>query len=238
MASSRPDEEPPGRPPEWAGWDSFVVPDDISELDAEIESLRRDRRGPGWRRRLLRVLETRRWQRYGMSGPLVVVVLLVVLFFASLVFALLPATPTVARSRPLAHPSAVPGTVGALLPDLALPVAADNAVRLRNLRPAVLIFVPARCDCAALIADVINTTGPTRLKVLLIGEGSDPRVPSTAPPGRVHGATDTEGRLAALYHLSAGPTVVFVRSDGVVTRVMGDAASGGDLRDELNALAR
>ncbi len=233
MASRLPDDEPPGLPPEWGG---FVVPDDISELDSEIEQLRRELDVPG-RPHLQRIFRTRRWQQYGLSGPLVLVVLLVVLFFASLVFLLVPVPPRAAESRPLAHPTASPGTVGALLPDLALPVGTSGAVRLRNLRPAVVVLVPTGCHCQKLVDDVIASTSAARLQVLFVGTNGDPRLPSTAPVQRVRAATDAEDRLSLIYAAASGPTAVFVRADGTVTRILHDVTPGADIHQEIDALA-
>ncbi|MEP6697485.1 MAG: hypothetical protein ABJA34_11500 [Pseudonocardiales bacterium] len=236
VASRRPDDEPPGVPPEWHG---FVVPDDISELDSEIEQLRRELAAP--RRPILqRVFETRRWQQYGLSGPLILVVLLVVLFFASLVFLLVPVAPRSPQSRPLAHPSAAVGAVGGLLPDLALPVGATGAVRLRTLRPAVVVVVPDQCDCAALIGDVISSTSAGRVHVLFVGLKADPRLPGTAPVERVRSASDAEGQLARAYADGsdvAGPTALFVRADGTVISILRNARAGVDIHQEVDAIA-
>lgn len=233
MASRLPDDEPSGLPPEWG---SFVVPDDISELDSEVEQLRQELVAPR-RPRLQRMFETRRWQRYGLSGPLILVVLLVVLFFASLVFLLVPVPPHSPDPRPLAHPRLAPGVVDALLPDLALPVGATSSVRLRTLRPAVIVLLPASCDCSALVEDVIGSTSASRLQVLFVGDRGDPRLPRTAPVERVRTATDSGGRLAAAYHAARVPIALFVRADGTVTRILRDAKAGADVHQEVEALA-
>jgi hypothetical protein len=228
-----PDDEPPGIPPEWG---SFAVPDDISELDSDVEQLRSELAAQR-RTRLQRLLETRRWQQYGLSGPLIVVVLLVVLFFASLVFLLVPVPPRSPEPQPLARSALGPGTAGALLPDLALPVGAASAVRLRTMRPAVVLLLPARCDCRPLVDDVIKSTSAARLQVLFVGTRSDPSLPDTAPIDRVRAATDTDGRLATIYQTPNGPTALFVRADGTVTRVLRNAKAGADIHQEVDALA-
>ncbi len=232
MASRLPDDDPPGLPPEWG---AFVVPDDISELDSEIEQLRRELVVPR-RPRLQRMFETRRWQQYGLSGPLILVVLLVVLFFASLVFLLVPVAPRSPEPQPLAHPAVEPGVVGALLPDLALPMGASGAVRLRTLRPAIVALVPPGCRCQALVDDIISSTSASRLQVLFVGN-TDPRLPSTAPVQRVRAATDSADRLSLVYAAGPGPTAVFVRADGTVTRILRNAKPGADIHQEIDALA-
>ncbi|MDQ6875475.1 MAG: hypothetical protein M3042_10505 [Actinomycetota bacterium] len=246
MAAHRPEDDPPGLPPEWAG---FVVPDDISELEPEIELLRREFPTAATAGRWRRLLETKRWQRTGLSGPLVTAILLVVLAFASLIFLLRPTGPGLAQARPLAHPTALPGAAGALLPDVALPVGPNDAVRLRNLRPAVLVIAPAACDCARLIDDVVRRTRSAGLQVLVIGVGADPTLPRNAPRDRVHAARDTGGLLASSYGARAGtgsdsgagavaePTAIFVRSDGVVSRVLYPATPGAAVHTEIDGLA-
>ncbi len=233
--ASRPDDDAVGGPPDWAG---LVVPDDISELEAEVTALRRERAQAAPPRSLLRgIVETRRWRRYGLSGPLLVIVLMVVLLFASLVFLLLPASPRSPRVRPLAHPRAPVGQPGALLPDLALTAGMTGAIRLRNVRPAVVLLLPGSCRCGPLVADVLDSTSSPRLPVLLVGEGTDPVLPSTAPTSRVHSGTDPAGRMATTFGLADRPIAVFVRSDGTVSRILRDATAGAELHDELAALA-
>jgi hypothetical protein len=235
MPPGRPDDDLPGLPPEWAG---FVVPDDISELEPEVEAVRRELPPRSRRARLLRIFQTRRFRRYGLSGPLVVAVLLVVLFFASLVFLLLPSAPPSPEAVPLSGSTARPGVPGALVPDVALPVGATGAVRLRNVRPAVLVVVPGGCDCLRLIEDVISSTRAVRLRVLFIGEGREPALPSLAPPARVNAAVDTDGRVAAVYHAAEEPTAIFVQGNGEVTRVIHNVAPGRELHDEVTGIAR
>lgn len=233
MSPRWPDDEPAGLPPEWAG---FVAPDDISELDDEIRELRAESHGtyhrpPGRRQR------ARAWRRHESSGLLLLAVLVVALFFASLGVFLHPAAPQPPAQRPLAHPTAAPGTAEALLPDLALASGPTNSVRLRNVRPAVVVVLPADCDCDRLVAEVITSTAASRLKVLVVGQTRDPALPSTAPRSRVSAGTDTSGRLAATYQAGPEPLVVFVRSDGTVSRVMHSAKPGAELDQEVAGLA-
>ncbi len=212
------------------------MPDDISELEADVAQLRIERTPAPAVGRLRRALQTRRWHRYGLSGPLVVVTLLVVLFFASLVFLLLPSPPQSPRVRPLAGPRVPAGQAGGLLPDLALPVGNTGAIRLRNLRPAVIVLLPVGCRCGALVSDVISSTSASRLPVLLVGESADPPLPRN-PPARTRAATDGGGRLGAAYGLAGTPVAIFVRSDGTVSRVLPDAVPGAAVHDEVAGLA-
>jgi len=74
-------------------WPALVVPDDARELAAEAEALRRERRAAARRDRLGRLLLTRRWQRFGVSGPLVALTLVIVAAFGSLLVIFLPSRP-------------------------------------------------------------------------------------------------------------------------------------------------
>lgn len=232
--ATRPEDDPPGLPPEWAG---LVVPDDISGLEADIALLHSEQPARQPVPPLRRLLQTRRWQQYGLSGPLVVIVLLVVLFFASLVFLLLPSGPRPPQVRPLAQPRFAPGQTDGLLPDLALPSGETEALRLRNFRPAVVLLLPGGCNCTGLVSDAISSTSALRLQVLLVGEGADPFLPGNSPTKRAHTGSDPGGRLAATYHLTGRPIAIFVRSDGTVARVLPGATPGTQLHDEVAGLA-
>lgn len=235
MSPRRPDDEPAGIPPEWA---DFVVPDDPSELDEESRAVRTQLYGAPHRSGVRGRSASRRWWRHEPSGLLVLVVLVVTLFIASLGVFVQPGPPKAPAPRPLAQPTAVPGAAGALVPDLALAAGRSGSIRLRNVRPAVLVVVPTPCDCAALVTDVITSTAASRLKVLIVGQQGDPELPNTAPRSRVSSGTDTGGRLAAAYRAGSTPLVLFVRSDGTVSRVMRDARPGAELHQEVAWLAR
>lgn len=235
MSPRRPDDEPAGLPPEWAG---FVVPDDLSELEDESLALRAELHGTPREHGLRRLFGARPRLRYEPSGLLVLVVLVIALFFASLGVFLQPSAPRTPAARALAHPTALPGAAEALLPDLAVTVGRTTALRLRNVRPAVLVVLPAECACGSLVDDVITGTAASRLKVLVIGPSSDPALPSTVPRSRVTAGTDSGGRLAATYQAGSDPLVLFVRSDGTVSRVLHDAKPGAVLHQEIAGLAR
>src|SRR5215207_5062974 len=77
----------PGGEPSWLA--DLVVPDDLSELDAEVRALQRERRARARRERLRRLADPRR-----VSTPLVVVALLLVTAFASLLVLFQPRRPS------------------------------------------------------------------------------------------------------------------------------------------------
>lgn len=234
MPPRRPDDEPAGLPPEWA---DFVVPDDASALAEESRAVRRQLYGASRRGGVRGLFWTRRWWRREPSGLVVLVVLVVALFIASLGMFWQPAAPKAPAPRPLAQSTAIPGTADALLPDLAVTTGRTGSVRLRTMRPAVLVVLPAACACSRLVDEVIRSTAASRLKVLVIGQTGDPPVPSTAPRSRVTSGTDAGGRLAATYQAGPAALLLFVRSDGTVSRVMRDAEPGAEVRQEVAGLA-
>lgn len=180
----------PDLPPEWAG---IVIPDDASELAAETEALRRERRRDHRRDRIQAIFATRRWQRYGLSGPVIALSVLVAGIFGSLLF-LLPTGPSSPREQQLARPTAAPGSVGGLLPDLQLATSTGSTVRTRDLRPAVVLVLPEGCACDSLVDQMVLDTTTGRIAVLVVTEGSGtPRpLPNSAPRERVTSAADPQ----------------------------------------------
>src|SRR3712207_2927220 len=78
------------------------VPDDARELDADLLRLRREQRAAARQQQVLRVFRTRRYQRFGVSGPAVVAALAVVAVFGTLFAVLGPTRSDRARPAPLA----------------------------------------------------------------------------------------------------------------------------------------
>ncbi|WP_163513685.1 hypothetical protein [Fodinicola acaciae] len=232
-----PDGELPELPPEWS---DLVVPDDASALAAEAEQVRAELRAERRRRRWEKVLRGRRWERYGMSGPLVILVLVVVSSIAALLIAVLPTTaPRVPQAAPLARPATSPGLPGGLLPDVQLHRVDGSAVALRGIRPAVVLLVADACDCQSVIEAYIDATAAPRLELLVVGEHRRPAVPELAM-SRIVGLTDPAAALtrALPVHSHPGqPTSVLVRDTGVIARIVIDATDASALHDDITALA-
>ncbi|MGB9377663.1 MAG: hypothetical protein WCB04_09145 [Mycobacteriales bacterium] len=235
MSARWPDDEPTGLPPEWAG---FAVPDDISELDAEVRAVRREVYGRSRWTGLGPRRGSLRRRRLETSGIVLLGALILTLFVASLGVFLLPTRQPGSQAQPLSDVTADPGVAEALVPDVALTVGRNGSLRLRSVRPAVLVVLPSTCACEALLKDVIEATRAGQLRVVVIGRTRDPVLPSTVPRSRVTAATDAGGRIAATYQSGLTPMVLFVRANGVVARVMNNPSPGSELHDEANALAR
>lgn len=209
-----------------------VIPDDARELAYEAELLRRERRAAARRARIGRVFATRRWRRYGLSGPLVAAVLLVVGIFGVLLVALGPRGGGRINAAPLATGVAAPrGAVGGLLPtgtvlDHGQPLSLQDA----RLRPAVLLLLPgAGCDCAAEVGSVQREAANYDVQTVLVADGRDEgavaQLADRATGGAAGLVADPAGRLNAAYH-ATGLTAVLVRPDGIVVDVSRDLVKG------------
>jgi hypothetical protein len=220
-----------------------VIPDDARELDHDLEIWRREERWRRRRERLATLFQTQRWRRYGMSGPLVVTVLLVVALFGSLLALLGPRTlPLVNRpiAAPVGRATAAPGHIGGLLPDVTLTTSSGD-VSVRDLRPSVLVLVPAGCSCEDRVAALVGQANEYRLPVFLVGSpaqgGQLDALASVSGRGVPEPVTDTTGGLAATYSTStSNPTLVLVHSDAVITSVIHNFHVGDRLEPLLGIL--
>jgi hypothetical protein len=128
-----------------ASWTDVVVPDDISSLAADVEAYRRE----------VRRARRRAWQARVMSRPgilplsIVSIALLLAGIVATLLTVLAPsAGDSEPASLPLAHTRVADGSVGGLVPAVALSEL-GQPVKSQALRPAVVALVPATCNCVA-----------------------------------------------------------------------------------------
>jgi hypothetical protein len=219
-------------------WD-VVIPDDISELDAEVHAfhreVRRERRRAWWMRHLF----TRRWNRYGLSGPIVVLVLAGVALVGSLLALLGPRPSPPPALRPLSRDvQAPPGEVGGLLPATEVVVRGVRQ-QLRDLRPAVLALLPRSCGCDRTVESLFRQSREYQVEFYLVGAeayGEElRRLASRTGNGSAAVVIDAGGRLAAAYQPS-GVTVVLVNGAGVVTAIERDLLPGVRLEPRLSTL--
>ncbi len=205
-----------------------VVPDDLRELDAEVQAYRREleaarrlERRQRWRLRLVP-----RWARGGLPSPIFTAVLLVIATTGLLLSVFAPVTQERQRSMPisaLASPKTPPGTVHGLLPDVQL-AAGSTTIGTRMIRPAVYILVPPGCKCVAQVRAVVEQVDevPPPPDVLIVSQGKDTTSASLASAvddgrGSPVGVRDVAGVLAKTYHASAtAPTLLLVAGDGTL----------------------
>jgi hypothetical protein len=213
---------------------SSRIPDDARELDPDrLAYLREQSSGwmPGWMR-------TRRWVRYGLSGPLVTTVLAVVAGFGALLLLLGPRPPIGPAPTELAQPTVQPGQVGGLLPDVEVQV--NNLPTVATeLRPAVLAIVPSECaDCAATVRSIYVQAAGFRLPTVLVGSDEQQLrdLDRTAAGLGATVAVDSDEVIATAVAAS-GLTVVAVHSDGIIASVVPDVRPDSRLESALAVLA-
>lgn len=180
------------------------------------------------------------WRRYGSPAFVVMLALLCVAAVAvGLMLAAPVGTPTDSGAHPLASPTATPGTVGGLLPEVTLQVG-HNDRPSRALRPAVLAVLPTPCRCTPAVHDLAVEAGQYALPVVLItlaGNAEIPALLAAARATRAYPAVDPTAVLARVY-ATRGLTVLLVRADGVVTTVARQFRPGrlfGAAMSDLNA---
>jgi hypothetical protein len=225
----------PGPPPDWS---ALVIPDDASELEAMAIEVRAELARERRRRRWQRAFRFDRLGGYGLSAPLVGLVLLVVASFASLLVVVLPGGAPLIQAAPLGRPLVLPGREGGLLPDVRLTDSRGRPFPARDLRPGVVLLVGDACDCGSLITEYTHATAEARVRLLVVGDARRPLLPSNEVRGRVMAVTDPGQRLAsALLPLpEAEPVAVLLRPDGVIYRIVLNARNVVTLRTELAAL--
>ena len=216
-----------------------VVPDDARELDRDLQAYRRElrqQRRQAWWRRAVRPIRPP-----GLTMRLAAAAVLLVGVAATLMTLLVPRTTDRPSQAPLAsRPSAAPGKVGGLLPDIRLAVGSERQ-QARELRPAVIATIPRGCDCDQAADELYQQARALSLRVYFVASrrpASELRhLVGTAGHGLAVPAQDSRGTLESAYHAS-GLTAILVRRDGVVTGVVRDLRPGIRLEPDLSPLGR
>lgn len=223
---------PLGEPPLPA---EMRVPDDARELAADAVAVRAELRAEAKasRRRLRR------------AGPRLHLLLIGSVLVASL-GVLVPMV--LGRSRPavpLAKPAPLRelvdervGEVGGLLPAADIWTFAGERTA-RELRPAVLVLIPPGCACDAHVRHIAAETARHPVPVHLLGGASKEinRVIGESR-GRVRTLVNRDGALARTYLTDGSVTLVLVRSDGVVSRIVRGVRPGLSLDAAMDRLLR
>lgn len=226
--SEPPDRDDTGLPPV-----DVEIPDDARELDRDVQAYHRELRAERRRSRSSRL--RRSLARDGVVLPLLACCLIFALITGTLltVFSAsnINSEPGTAGAPGASSQAGSAGTAtgtaavparhkGSGMPDVSVKVG-GLTVRLRSLRPAVLLLVPANCgNCAAAleqIAEVVPSAAHVPILVLA-GSGVQPRELAPAVANGARLATDQAPALRALQaaYPHAGLTAVLVTASGGV----------------------
>jgi hypothetical protein len=227
--------------PDDAAWtDPVVVPDDIRELDADVEAYHREQRA--LRRR-------RRWEHLHRhmrpaTPALLVAIAVAALGFAGILIGFLGlhrpiAVPAPVTAAPIAtEPIAAVGKPGGLLPDLRLAAADGRSVDIRAFRPALVALVPLHCGCRDVVAHVVQEGLPAGIRTVVVAPAArDAEVAAWPGQVRVDAMTplwDGGGVLRDVYAAS-GVTVLVVAQDATVYEVVRDVGTTTPLTASLRS---
>lgn len=220
----------------WA--DPVVVPDDIRALQTDIDAYHREVRAARRRRQRERWTGGLLWRRWSFPVGVLTGAMALALTVVTLLAVDGAARPTRHSAVPLAAPTISPGSVGGLLPSTALTTTTGERVDARALRPALLVLMPAHCNCAKLLDALAAQAAEVQVQLAVIGSGTrDAEV--AALPGQLHSgsvtaAYDAGGALASAYHAS-GLAALVVQRDGVVSFVQTDLTATTRLELPLQA---
>ncbi|MQA97489.1 MAG: hypothetical protein GEV11_23700 [Streptosporangiales bacterium] len=217
-----------------------AIPDDPSELDREITAYRREQRQRRRQERWQRL--SRPFRRYGLLLPLIAVSLTMAIVAVLLITLLGPEPPRQPARRQLAvRGTADPGEVGGLLPAAIVRDDDREAVRLRDLRPGVIMIIPEGCRCGPAVDHLTRQSREFLFNVYLVSAASPPedlrRLASREGHGVARVLGDEKGVLAGAYR-PAGLTAVLVHTDGVVGGVLRNVSPGVRLESTLDRLQR
>jgi hypothetical protein len=211
--------------------DRIVIPDDISELDAEIRALHRERRAQRRRARLRRLTGSGR-----TGGPLLLVALLLIAGVAGLLVMFQPRR-TPGSVMPLGTAQATDGR----LPDTSVQLVDGNTRRIRDLRPAVFALAPKGCGCDVRLASVAAAAHRHNLRFYLV-DRSLPALPRGLTEATATRLVERTGLVAQKYHaekdgkrVPGGPVLVFIGAGGQVAKVL-PTPTPGAVEGELSAL--
>jgi hypothetical protein len=225
------DEERSGEPGGTSWVDKVVIPDDISELDAEVRALRRERRVQRRRSRLRRLTGPGR-----TTGPLLVVAVLLVAGVAGLLV--------------LFQPRRTTGTVTTLgnaqtsdqpLPDVLVTLVDGSRRAVRDFRPGVFALAPIGCDCDAALVAAGQAAHRHNVTFFLL-DRTLPPLPAGLTESTTTRLVEPTGTVAERYaaeknglRVGPGPVLVLVGASGQVQRVL-PRATPRTLESELAEL--
>jgi hypothetical protein len=230
------------------------IPDDARELDRDVQAYHRELRA-----------QRRRLRARRLHGPLTRDGMVLPLLAGCLVLALISGTLLTLFSAGQADMSGLPGRtaagpattgkpaagrtagsstatsvgqVGGPLPDKTLVVAGQSR-RLRSLPPAVLALIPAGCQCAAALRQLVQQAAAARVVLYFVGTGGAMgQLKGLATQAGQHPAQlaeDVHNVLGTTYQ-PTGLTAILVHANGTVARVAPRLRPGLALKSDFMRL--
>ena len=228
----RDDEDDRGGDPGGASWvDRIVIPDDLSELDAEVRALQRERRAQRRRARLRRLTGSGR-----TGAPLLLVALLLIAGLAGLLVMFQPRR-TAGNVTPLGSAQ----TADRRLPDTPVRLVDGTTKRIREFHPALLALAPNGCRCDAALTAAGTAAHRHNLTFYLV-DRTLPPLPRGLTDATTVRLVEPTGVVAQRYNaeregkrVNGGPVLVLVGTGGQVVEVLPEA-SPNTLDDGLSML--
>jgi hypothetical protein len=217
-----------GRGPEW-GDDGLPeidveIPDDIRELDRDVQAYHRELRRQRRHDLLRRMIPGMgRLGPYGVLAPIVAAALIVTAVLGSVMSLLGPRPPSAARGAGAPRGSSVAGDrpgVGSALPNAAVTVDGIRT-RLSSVRSAVVVALPADCRCSGSVDSLVSTARSVGVAVYLSGPHTDTDA-TAARDGRYPRVLDGAQQAITSRYRPTGLSAVLVGKDGRVTDVLRD----------------
>jgi hypothetical protein len=208
----------PELPPEWG---EVMVPDDLSELDAEVRAVRRELRRTG--------AQVGDREPLALRVPIAIMVVAVLMALVSLVVMAWGRAPV----QPLPSVTLSARAGGIDLSGLVLQEADGAPVVVRPLLPALLLLVDGVAEGPELVRGVA-AQAPPAVTVIAVGIASPTvtaRQDREAFPGNVRLLYDPAAQLASLFTPAPGPTATAIAVDltGHVVTVVRGARRVADL---------
>jgi hypothetical protein len=208
------DEERSGEAGGTSWVDKVVIPDDISELEAEVRALRRERRVQRRRSRLRRLTGSGR-----TTAPLVMVAVLLIAGVAGLLVLFQP-------RRTAGTVTTVGAQPAELLPDVPVTLVDGNRRAVREFRPGVFALAPSGCRCdAALVA--AGTAAHRHNVTFFLVDRTLPALPAGLTESTTTRLVEPTGAIAERFgaekngrRVEGGPVLVLVADSGQIQQVL------------------
>jgi hypothetical protein len=213
-------------------WAEATAPDDIRELERDVQAYRREQRAARRRARLRRLTARPSAVPLLLTGAALAVAALV----ATLLTVLDPHptgdTPT---PLPVAATSIADGHTGGLLPAASLRATDGSTTSARNLRPGVVAMIPLHCGCEPMLSDLAHAVAGDRFSMYVVAP-TYPDAEAAALTGRLDAAGsavyfDPTGALASSVGADQQVTLAVVDRNGTIFQIERDVTGPNSTLD-------